>query len=483
MIRSDALLPILVMLPLSLALLLLLSGRWGRFLSLAGMVLTTALAALLLSHGGQPLHHAMGGWPAPLGIGLRADGLATLMVMMTALVCSAALIYGEYWFDGAKAEQGRQFRPLAWLLWAGVNALLLADDLFNLYVTLELLTLLAAGLAALMATQAALTAALRYLMVALIASTAFLLGVALLYGATGTLALELISIRVAANPQPVLVVAMALMVGGLALKAALFPLHGWLPPAHGGAAPPVSALLSALVVKASFYVVLRLWMGPLAPLTGGVGPVLGVLGGMAIVWGGWQALRQHNLKMVVAYSTVAQMGYLFLAFDLLQGAGYASALNGMVLQAVAHGLAKGAMFLAAGALVVAAGGYRVDQLQGMASRQPLAVTALAVAGISLAGMPPTAGFAGKWLLLQAAWLNGQWLWLAVMLAGSLLTASYLLKVVAVTFLPAPVAASVGCGQRLGGVALMLALLALLAGFAVMPMLQLLAPVATTGGWL
>lgn len=472
--NPTELLPALVMVPLSLALLLLLLGRWQRLLSLAGIVLTGALAVLLLTQVDEPLVHAMGGWPAPLGIGLRADGLATLMVMMSALVCSAALLYGEYWFRGSSGDQGRQFRPLAWLLWAAINALLLADDLFNLYVTLELLTLLAAGLAALTATRAALIAALRYLLVALIASTAFLLGVALLYGATGTLALAELGPRLAAKPQPALVVATALMVAGLALKAALFPLHGWLPPAHGGAPPPVSALLSALVVKASFYVVMRLWLGPLAPVAASLAPLLGALGALAIIWGSWQAWRQSALKRVVAYSTVAQMGYLFLAFDLLSGAGGGHAVNGMGLQAVAHGLAKGAMFLAAGVLVAAAGSYRVDQLHGLAARQPVAAMAFAVAAISLAGMPPTAGFAAKWLLLQAAWLNGQWLWLLVMLLGSLLTAAYLLRVVALLFLPATTTAAVAPPPpQLALVALALALLALLAGFATMPMLQLL----------
>lgn len=479
---------LLVALPAATGLVGLLLGPRGNFpLSggawIAMAALTGGLAASVAATG--PLVHAVGSWGAPLGIVLRADGLSVLMLAMAVLVFGTVLFYAQYYYCGhASPHEPRFFSPLTWLLWAGVNALFLSDDIFNLYVTLELLTLAAAGLAALSASPSAIEASLRYLMAALAASTAFLLGVALLYGASGTLALPEIAAHVSLAPQaPVYAAALLAMTAGLALKTALFPLHGWLPPAHGGAATPVSALLSALVVKASFFVLLRLWLGPFASLMSEIGQGLGLLGAMAILWGSMAALMQARLKMVVAYSTVAQMGYLFMAFDLLRGDSMQLALSGMAFQAVAHGLAKAAMFLAAGALLLASGNDTVSSVRGLADRQPVAVFAFVLAGISLAGMPPTIGFAAKWFLLQAAWRAEAWHWMAVMLLGSMLTAAYVLRVLRQAFLP-PDGADTGLHPvpaALPRSAMTLALMALLTGFLANPLLALLDPASLVQG--
>lgn len=475
---SADLLWILVALPLVAGLACVVlpqraAGALSRLAVLPMIVLAAGVAVAVADHG--PLAHALGGWAPPLGIGLRADGLAAAMIAMTALVCAATLLYAEPYFaaHGTERERGA-FRPLAWTLWASVNALLLSDDLFNLYVTLELLTLCAAGLAALGGSVEALAASLRYLLAALVGSLAFLLGVALAYAGTGTLALPELAARIAADAgAPVLAAALLAMIVGLALKTALFPLHGWLPPAHGGSATPVSALLSALVVKASFYVLLRLWVGPMASVSGDFGAVLGALGVAAILWGSITALVQAKLKWVVAYSTVAQVGYLFIAFALLDGDSAGSAFGGVALQAIAHGLAKAAMFLAVGTLMLACGRGEVAAICGLAGRQPVAVFAFAIAGASLAGVPPTGGFAAKWLLLEAAWIPGSWHFAAAMIVGSLLTAAYVLRVLRCAFLPAADdAPSQPVGATMPAIALVLALAALAMGFATTPLLSL-----------
>lgn len=471
---------LLVALPLGVAIAcLVLPRRVAGALSALSLIPMLALggATVIAVAGGATVRHALGGWAAPLGIALRADGLAAAMLAMAGLVCAGVLLYaGRYFIACDNEREGRFFPPLAWLLWGSVNALLLSDDLFNLYVTLELLTLCAAALAALSGTPAALAASLRYLLAALIASTAFLLGVALVYAASGTLALPELAQRAAAPPgQPVFAAALLAMVAGLALKTALFPLHGWLPPAHGGSPAPVSALLSALVVKASFYVLLRLWIGPLASATGGAGELLGWLGAAAIVWGSGAALVQARVKWVVAYSTVAQVGYLFVAFPLLAGESTGAAFGGVALQALAHGLAKTAMFLAVGSMMISCGRDEVAAMCGIAGRQPVAVFAFAIAGASLAGVPPSGGFAAKWLLLQAAWTAGSWLLAAVMLAGSLLTAAYVLRVLRCAFLPPTAdAVFVPVGAAMPMIALALALAAFAMGFATAPLLALVA---------
>ncbi|MBX9701567.1 MAG: NADH-quinone oxidoreductase subunit J, partial [Acetobacteraceae bacterium] len=287
-------------------------------------------------------------------------------------------------------------------------------------------------LVALEGSRATLEAALRYLLFALLGSALYLLGTALLHGAYGTLDLVLLGPLVKVDAATVL--AAVLMTAGLLAKTALFPLHLWLPPAHGGAPPAVSAVLSALVVKAAFFLLVRLWFGPLhALLTPGLASLLAVLGAAAILVGGVMALRQARLKMLVAYSTVAQLGYLFLMVPLALAAGAegAGAWLGGVLQAASHAMAKAAMFMAAGVMAAALGGDRIAALGGAGRAAPAAVLAFALAGLSLMGIPPSGGFTAKWLLLGASIATGQWWWALAVVAGGLLTGGYLYRVLSV----------------------------------------------------
>jgi len=283
-------------------------------------------------------------------------------------------------------------------------------------------------------------AALRYLFVSLLGSGGYLMGVALLYGAYGTVGLALLAQQAGVAAPAAVQLALALMLTGLLMKTALFPFSFWLPPAHGGAPAPVSALLSALVIKATFYLILRLWSNLIAPLAPAAVPqLLGLLGAAAIGWGSLQALRQARLKMLVAYSTVAQIGYLFLLFPIaLQAtpAGFGTAWAGVLVQAVSHGLAKAAMFAAAGTIALAAGHDTVARLGGIAGRVPLSLFAFGLAGVTLMGLPPSAGFAAKWLLLDAALGAGLWPWAAVLVAGGVLAAAYVFKVLRYAFLQA-----------------------------------------------
>jgi formate hydrogenlyase subunit 3/multisubunit Na+/H+ antiporter MnhD subunit len=272
---------------------------------------------------------------------------------------------------------------------------------------------------------------LRYLLFALLGSVLYLLGCALLYGAYGTLDIDLLGGRTRAD-VPTLV-AGALMTTGLIAKMALFPLHLWLPPAHAGAPPAASALLSGLVVKGAFVLLLRLWFWVLPPeVTLGGGALLATLGAAAILIGSVVALRQERLKLLVAYSTVAQMGYLFLMFPILaagDGDTASRAWLGGVLQAVSHALAKASMFLGAGLIGYALGHDRIAGLGGAARAMPITVFAIAIAGLSLMGLPPSGGFSAKWLLLRASVETGQWWWSLVILSGGLLTGGYVYRIV------------------------------------------------------
>jgi len=472
---------VMVLLPVVAGLVAFLIPRIASGLASAcalGMLWAAGgLAAALLNDGA--VHYPVGGWGAPLGIELYVDGLSGSLAIMTALVGGGVTLYSVSYLrpahhgpdDGAAL---RLFWPLWLVLWGALAALLFAGDVFNLYVTLELVGLGAVALTGLPRDREALAAALRYLLVGILGSMSYLLGVALLYAVYGRLDLAGLTQVMEANPASYM--ACALMLGGLAFKGALFPLHGWLPPAHASAMAPASAVLSALVVKMVLYILVRLWFGPFAVLVGeSAAQLMGIAGGLAIIWGSYRALTAVRLKLMVAYSTVAQLGYIVLIFPLaISGSASVPAWGGGLLIALTHGLAKAGMFLAAGCVLLALGHDRVAGLAGLSQRQPVTLAALAIAAVSLVGLPPSGGFAGKWMLLDAALTTGQWWWVAVILVGTLFAAGYLFRIVgigfgAVTDLPPgePVSAP------LEWAALTLALLAVLMGLFVPDLLGLL----------
>ena len=429
-------LPWLILLPLLWATgAFLLGPARGARLAIAGTAMQLWLAFALAAKvgaGGTALHHPVGGWGAPLGIDLAADGLAALLLILTQFVALPLFVYARGYFAAAAASW---FWPLAGFLLAGMNALFLSADLFNLYVTLELVGLAAVGLVAVGGGSAQLAAALRYLFATLVGSGMYLLGVALIYGVYGTVSIATLTPLVTADAPPAAGFAAGLMLAGLLVKTALFPFHYWLPPAHGGAPAPVSALLSALVVKASFYLILRLWLGPFAPLALAAAWLPALLGGAAILWGSWRAIRAERLKELVAWSTVAQLGYLFLIFPLLGDDRLALHAGGM--QLVSHGLAKAAMFAAVGVLIQATGRDAVADVAGVAARLPVTLFAFALAGVTLMGLPPSGGFLAKWLLIDAALVRGRWDMVIVILAGGLLAAAYVFRVLRQAFLLPP----------------------------------------------
>jgi multicomponent Na+:H+ antiporter subunit D len=416
--------------------------------------------------------YAIGGWAAPLGIALYADGLSVVMLLMAGAVGALISVYAAGYFKLGALDIAI-FWPLWLFLWAALNAIFLSNDIFNLYVGLELMGISAVGLVVVAGGRTAVVAGTRYLLVSLIGSLAYLLGVALLYGAFGTLDLNTLAASLA--PVPAAWAAVALITVGMALKTALFPLHFWLPPTHASAPAPVSALLSGLVAKASFYLLLRLWFSVFpAALTPAVVHVIGLMGALGILWGSALALRQSRLKLLIAYSTVAQIGYLFVLFPLAGPSGWGSdAWSGGVIQAFSHAFAKAAMFLSAGTLAYAVGDDGIDSLGGVTRHLPLSVLAFGLAGVSLIGLPPSGGFTAKWLLLLAAFGSGQWWHALAILVGSLLAAGYVFRVVQVALGAGQERAARLAPRRLEVASLTLALIALLLGFASAPLLQLL----------
>ncbi len=445
--------------------------------ALAILVSTVVLAVALWTGG--PVHYQLGGWGLPLGIRLYADGLSIFMLLLMAVIGCFITSFGAIYYAPEGSErhplhEASLFWPLWFSLWAAMNALFVASDIFNIYVVFELMGLAAIALITLAGKKEALTAAMRYLIAAFLGSLSYLLGVALLYADYGVLDLFLLGDLVRSTPGSL--AAFSMMVIGLALKTALFPLHFWLPPAHANASAPVSAILSALVIKGSFFILVRLWFSVFHDtVLPGAGLMLGGLGCMAILWGSFEAIRQRRLKLLIAHSTVAQVGYMFLLFPLTAIAvtgkeeifapWLAEASTGVMYQVVSHALAKSAMFLAAGLVLSAYGTDQLQVMRGLFRVMPLTSFALAIAGMSLIGLPPSSGFVAKFLIMRAALASGQWWWVPIMVVGSLLTAGYVALMLRYAFqITEPPAGRKPVRQSLELIALALAILSVLIGF-------------------
>jgi multicomponent Na+:H+ antiporter subunit D len=426
---------------------LVLGGRHAQHVALVILLPGLAIAIGItdaLARSDEILVYLLGGWVPPLGVALRADGLAAAMLVATAVVICGISVYALADFrTPASVREARAplvFWTLLLAVWGSLNLVFVSGDLFTLYVALELLTFAAVPLVSLDGRSETLRAALRYLLFALLGSMLYLLGAVLLYGAYGTLDIPLLATRV--RPEPVAWVGAAVMTTGLLAKTALFPLHLWLPPAHAAAPAAASAVLSALVVKGSFFLVIRIWFDAMpGVVTLPSAQLLAALGAGAILFGSVVALRQERLKLLIAYSTLAQLGYLFLMFPLAFGMGSAEiqrgdALTGGFLQAISHATAKAAMFMAAGLIYTALGHDRIAELRGIGRALPISVLAFALGGVALMGLPPSGAYLAKKLLLDAAAETGQWWWDFVLQAGGFFTTSYVILVLAHALWPA-----------------------------------------------
>lgn len=459
MVSHSVIWPIII--PISTSLLCFMIPRRAASIGLAGAVATFFCVVMLLysvnTFGSTP--YKLGGWGAPLGIVLQADRLSLLFMLMTAVISLCIGFYARHYFHNTthslttviEAEADAVDRHVtdsehdskspdespalesywpAWLLlWAGINALYVSTDIFNLYVALELVGISAVALVNVKPSIESLNSSLRYLLVSLLGSSFYLLGVVIVYNQYGILDLTLLGEQFQLDQPTGL--AILCMVLGLAFKSAIFPFHFWLPPAHGSATAPVSALLSAVVVKSTFYLLLRLWLELFNALEGDgiatLNNLLAAMGACAVVWGSLQALFQERLKLLIAYSTVAQIGYFFMGFSLGEG------WKGSLVMAISHGFAKSAMFLAAGNILYFMRHDRIKELDQVAKHLPVTLAAFSMAGVSIMGLPPSGGFAGKWIMLHHAIDKSYWLVAITLLLGSVLAGAYVFKAIGYAF--------------------------------------------------
>ncbi len=433
-----------VVVPLLVALLIPLVSRfnrraaWWMVVGALGFAVYGAVAMLLDLCGspiGTTIEYAMGRWAAPTGIEYVVDRLNGIVLTMIAAV---GLITALWMRKSIRSEISEKARPgyyATFLLCAtGYMGMAITGDVFNLYVFLEIASITSYVLIGMGRTRQALYAGYSYLIVGSIGATFILLGIGHLYMEIGTLEMADIAQRFAANPElydsSVVRTSFAFFTVGLAIKMALFPLHGWQPSAYSRAPSAASLFIAATATKVSAYVFYRIsfsvfgadfLISALPHIRDGIL----ILAVAAIFVGPLLAIRQRCLKRLLAYSSVGQIGYIMLGVVLLNEDG----LTGGVIHFWNHAAAKGALFCVAGVLVYRTGVSRVDALAGMGRTAPWTSAVMTVAGLSMIGVPMTAGFLSKWYLGAGALDAGRISIVPVLMASSLFTAMYVWRLV------------------------------------------------------
>jgi len=452
-------LPVLqVVVPLLLApLVVLLQPRglaWAAATTGSVLALAIAINMALAVLGGADLRYELGGWAAPYGIALRVDSFSALLLLIVTGASSAALLAARRSIDDAIQSHRQPMFYAAWLLaLAGLAGILVSADAFNIFVFMEISSLASYILVAGGPDRRALPAVFKYLIMGTIGATFYLIGVGLVYMMTGTLNLADMELRIheVADQRPILVAAGFITVG-LALKAALFPLHVWLPNAYTFAPHAVTVFLAACATKVSLYVLMRfdfvVFQQNLAGHEAQFAAFLMPLAVLAILVGSAVALFENNLKRLLAYSSVAQIGYILLGASMVSVAG----LSAGVLHMFNHALAKGALFLAVMGLATRFAGLDLRGLAGAARTMPWTMAALVLAGLSLIGVPGTAGFISKWYLVTAALDEGALgiFLIAVVVAGSLMAVVYVWRIVEAAWFATPAEPAEASGAGASG---------------------------------
>ena len=426
------LIPLFVALPLAAALLIQLVARERQ--SLAGLLTNLTMLGLVLMScltiGGGALYH-LGGWPTPIGIDLRLDSLATLLLLAINIVGLAVALYSVDYMRRYTASS--HFYSLFLLMVTGMNGVVLAGDLFNLYVFLEVAAVASYSLVAFGCAHEELEASFKYIVLGSLSSALILVGVALVYGITGTLNMAQMSTRIAGTGMDApLLLAFGLFICGFSFKAALVPFHAWLPDAHPSAPAPVSAMLSGVLIKAiGIYVLARLAFNVFGAGDSELS-LLRWLGVLSMIVGGLLAAGQSDIKRLFAYSSISQVGFIILGLGL----GTPLGLVGALYHLVNHAMFKSLLFLNAGAVEYATGTRNLYRLGGLNRALPVTGATSLVGSMSIAGIPPFNGFWSKLIIIIACVEAGFYGFAAVAVAISIVTLAYQLKVQRLAFFAA-----------------------------------------------
>lgn len=430
---------LLVVVPLILAPVTAIVGRPGRAWVVAWAACWWAFACAvgLLRRvlGEGAISYELGGWAAPYGIEYRVDHVNAFVILIVATIAAVVIPYARTSVAKEISEdRGALFYAAFVLCMTGLLGIAVTGDVFNVFVFLEISSLSAYALVALGSDRRALTASFEYLVMGSVGATFIVIGIGFMYVMTGTLNMADLAERLpAVAGTRTIPVAFTFLTVGITLKLALFPLHLWLPNAYAYAPSAVTAFMASTATKVAVYMLLRFFFTVFGAAFSfdvmRLDVVLMPLALIAILTMSLVAVYQDNVKRLLAYSSVAQIGYIVLGISLASVLGVAAG----ILHLFNHALMKGALFMAMGCIAYRVGSVRIESMSGLGRAMPWTMAAFVVGGLSLIGVPLTVGFVSKWYLVQAALEQGLWPVAAVVLLGSLIAVVYVWRVVEVAY--------------------------------------------------
>ena len=431
----------LIVIPFVAAPLILLFGNKGlawviSFLATAFSLAISVILVLTLKDGGLISYH-IGGWAPPIGIEYRIDATNALILMLISLIATVALPYA---YRSVISEINPKHHTLFYasymLCFTGLMGIVVTGDAFNIFVFLEISSLATYILVAMGAykDKRALTAAYDYLILGTIGATFFVIGIGFLYMATGTLNLVDLADRISDQGlNRTIRAGFGFIVIGLGLKIAIMPLHLWLPRAYTFAPSAVTVFLSATATKASIYVLLRFLFSIYHPTFAfDENIILIIFMPLAIAsmfLASIVAIFQTNLKRMLAYSSIGQIGYLLLGASLMNQLG----LTATLVHMFNHGITKALLFMGAGIFALKVGKVSYENIAGLGKIMPFTAAAVVIGCLSLIGIPGTAGFISKWILVQGALANGWWHIALLIVLSSLLSVIYVWRLIEILY--------------------------------------------------
>ena len=429
-------LPVLiVIIPLITAFLMPIIGlfkiRYCFYTSLISISITLLIGILILNSviNDGTIHYHIGNWEPPYGIEYVIDYLNTFMILLITSVAFIITIYSRRSVEKELPNNIALFYTLFVLFITGLLGIVVTGDLFNLYVFLEITSLAAYTLISLGEKRDALIASFNYLIMGSIAACFILIGIGFIYTMTGSLNMADVSIRLKdLYDSNVVHAAVIFFIVGLSIKIALFPLHTWLPNAYTHAPSTVSALIASLMSKVCIYIMIRILFSIFTVQfflhTVPVGEILSWIAAIAIILGSINAIAQTDIKRMLAYSSVSQIGYIVLGMGLANYDG----LTGSLLHILNHAFMKGCLFLTVGAIIYKTGIRNIYDFKGLLWKMPVTMLAFTIASLSMVGIPPLCGFFSKWYLALGSIKSGKWIFALVILLSSLLNAAYFFRI-------------------------------------------------------
>ena len=432
-----------VVIPLFAALLCAFMKRgtvaWAMSLIASWAVLVVSILILQQVLESGPISYAMGGWEPPWGIEYYVDKLNAFVLLLVSGVGAIIMPFAKR-SVGTEIHSTRQpyFYTMYLLCLCGLLGIAITGDAFNIFVFLEVSSLATYAMVAMGKDKRALLAAFQYLIIGTIGATFYVIGTGLLYTVTGSLNLVDIAGQLdSVNNTRALVTALAFLTVGISLKLALFPLHVWLPNAYAYAPSFATVFLAATATKVAIYLLIRFFYSVfgagLVFKTLPVSEILLILSVAAMFGASIVAIFQEDIKRMLAYSSVAQIGYITLGIALANSNG----LSGGIVHIFNHAIMKAAFFLVLGAVFYRIGSVHIDQLAGIGRRMPVTMMGFVIAGMSIVGVPGTVGFVSKWYLAAGAFENGQWWLVFAIMISSLLAVIYVGRVVEVAWFKDP----------------------------------------------